>query len=129
MILPAFALVAVAAGAILYARLARAHDERRLWRAAIAIGLIVGVIRGVLAPLGWYVVEHTGGPLQIPAFLLAMLAWPEGAVFRGHRGPASVGFLIALGAWLLATSVAVVSAAALGIRLVRGAKTPRPALR
>ena len=52
----------------------------RQWRSSVMIGCCMGIVRGVLASFGWYTVEHTSGPLQIPEFALAMLAWPEAPV-------------------------------------------------
>ena len=94
----------------LYARFARRPDAA--WREAIAIGLAIGLTRGVLAPTGWYVVEHTGGPLQIPAYALAMLAWPEAILLGRHRGQAGPAFLVGLGVLLTVSSVIWVSAVA-----------------
>lgn len=83
------------------------------------IGCSVGLVRGVLACVGWYTVEHTGGPLQIPAFALAMLAWPEGALFGPHRGATPMGFYQALGGLLVATSSLLVAAVALAAQVTR----------
>ena len=49
------------------------------WRTTIRIGVGVGIAGAGLASLGWYVVERTGGPLQIPAHVLSMMALPEAA--------------------------------------------------
>ena len=64
-------------------------DRRSLWRRTVVIGIGVGVSRAGLASLGWYIVEHTGGPLQVPAFALAMLAWPEAAILDERRTKAA----------------------------------------
>ena len=113
MVLPTVVVAVVATVVVLYRHLARRHREHALWRSAFFIGVGIGGARALLAPTGWYVVEHTGGPLQIPAFLLTMLALPEAIVFSGQRGPASAGLLLLLGGLLLATTIAVVSAVAL----------------
>jgi hypothetical protein len=101
----------VAGVVVLYGRFTRRPDAA--WREALAIGLTIGLARGVLAPTGWYVVEHTGGPLQVPAYVLAMLAWPEAILLGRHRGTAGPAFLVGLGLLLTATSVIGVSAVAL----------------
>ena len=96
----------------LYSILARAARTGRVWRAALAIGLFVGVTRATLASVGWYTVERTGGPLQIPGFLFAMLAWPEAALLGPHRGPASASFFVSLAVLLVLSSVAFAAATA-----------------
>ena len=76
-------------------------------RTAVYTGCILGILRAILASVGWYAVEHTGGPLQVPAFALAMLAWPEAMVFaERHTTPAPQGFYLRL-SLLLVTSTAV----------------------
>jgi hypothetical protein len=127
MVLPTFVVAVVAAVVVLYRHLARRRDENALWPSALAIGIVVGLTRGLLASIGWYVVEHTGGPLQIPAYLLAMFALPEASVFRGRRGPASTEFLLLLGGVLLVSSVVAVSAVALVVRVTHGARRRSPA--
>jgi hypothetical protein len=121
MILPTFVIAFGVAVVLLYRYLARRRDESTLWPSALGIGLVVGVTRAVLATGGWYVVEHTGGPLQVPAYLLVMFALPEAAIFRGHRGPASPEFLLLLAGVLIVTSVLTVSAVALLVGATRGA--------
>ena len=120
MVLPAVVVAVVAATIVLARHLTRERGEGTLWPAALRVGVTVGVVRAVLAPIGWYVVEHTGGPLQVPAYVLAMLALPEGVLLAGHRGPASVGVLLALALVLLAGSVLAVSAVALIVQLIGG---------
>lgn len=85
MILPAVLILFAVAIAVLYSHLRRQPDRRSLWRTTLRIGLGVGATRAALASLGWYVVEHTGGPHQIPGFALAMLAWPEAAILPRRR--------------------------------------------
>lgn len=95
MILPAVIIVFGVVIAVLYSHLRRQPDRRSLWRTTLRLGLGVGVTRAALASLGWYVVEHTGGPLQVPAFALALMAWPEGAVLTTKRfTPAPVEFYV-----------------------------------
>ena len=68
-------------------RLLRGLSSRpSFWSVAVSIGIGVGLVRASFACLGWYVVEHTGGPAQIPAFAMAMLAWPEAALLP-RTGP------------------------------------------
>jgi hypothetical protein len=106
----------------LYLHFARRGELRVRWRSVIVIGVAIGLGRAVLAGAGWYAVEHSGGPLQIPGFAFTMLAWPEAAVFarhlltlvgHHHRAPAPPTFFLALGVLLTATSLIAVSALAL----------------
>jgi len=85
--LVALAGLVVVAGtvALVYIYLKRQPNPQSLWRRAIAIGLGLGVLRATLASLGWYVIAHTGGPLQVPAYALAMLALPEAVIMSGRR--------------------------------------------
>src|SRR5262249_50739974 len=101
----------------LYRYFLRKGDARALWRSAVIIGSSVGICRAVLACVGWYGVEHTSGPLQIPAFALAMLAWPEGALLGRHRGMTPVGFYPALALLLFVTSFLLVTAVALAAKI------------
>src|SRR2546422_10240235 len=101
-------LVVAALTVTLYRYLRAKHDARALWRSSVAIGSSVGIARAVLACVGWYGVEHTGGPLQIPAFALAMLAWPEAVVLGRHPGPVPMRFYISLGLVLIMTSLLLV---------------------
>ena len=114
MILPAVLILFAVAIAVLYSHLRRQPDRRSLWRTTLWIGLGVGATRAALASLGWYVVEHAGGPHQIPGFALAMMAWPEAAVFtRSRLTPAPpefyvfLSFLLVIGTLTLVGLVAV----------------------
>jgi hypothetical protein len=100
-------LAAVIAG--LYSIMRRQPDRRSLWRTALFVGLGTGVARAGLASLGWYLVEHAGGPLQIPAFALVMMAWPEGAILAERRlTPAPPAFYLRLSLLLMASTLALV---------------------
>ena len=112
----AFAALTVA----LYLYLRTQRDSRSLWRSSVAIGSSVGIARAVLAAVGWYGVEHTGGPLQIPAFALAMLAWPEAMVFGRQHGPAPLTFYVSLAFLLIASSLLLVGGVALAVQISRG---------
>ena len=90
-------LLFAAAIVALYRHLAAKPSLLAVWRSAVTIGFLVGIARAVLACLGWYTVEHTGGPLQIPAFALAMLALPEALLFGSHKGTVPLQFYIRLG--------------------------------
>jgi hypothetical protein len=101
-ILPTIVVLFVAAIVGLYWFLANRRDQRSVWRTALGLGLTIGILRGLFASIGWYTVEHTGGPLQVPGFALAMLAWPEAAVFRGRRtSPAPLHFYVRLSLLLI----------------------------
>lgn len=101
-------LAAVIAG--LYAIMRRQPDRRSLWRTALYVGVGTGVARAGLASLGWYMVERSGGPLQIPAFALVMMAWPEGAILAERRlTPAPPVFYFQLSLLLVATTLALVA--------------------
>lgn len=120
MLIPVIVLTFGVATVALYRHLRAKRDVRALWRSSVTIGSSVGIARAVLACLGWYGVEHTGGPLQIPAFALAMLAWPEAIVFGRHQGPVPLRFYISLGFLLIATSLLLVSGVALAVQATRG---------
>jgi hypothetical protein len=119
MLIPLMVLAFAAVTVALYRYLRAKRDVRALWRSSVTIGFSVGIVRAVLACLGWYGVEHTGGPLQIPAFALAMLAWPEAIVFGRHQGPVPLHFYSFLGFLLIATSVLLVSGVALAVQATR----------
>src|SRR5260370_38750285 len=109
MLIPVIVLLCSGAIVLLYRFFSTRRGARALWRSSVAIGSSVGIMRAVLACVGWYGVEHTGGPLQIPAFALAMLACPEAIVFVGHRGPVPCGFYPLLALSLSAPSMLTLS--------------------
>lgn len=120
MILPSLVVAVAVVVAVLYRRLRKQPDQRSLWRAALRIGFLVGVTRAALASWGWYMVEHTGGPLQIPAFALAMMAWPEAAIISQRRvAPVPPGFYILLSLVLVTGTMMFVSVLALAVGLTR----------
>jgi hypothetical protein len=93
----------------IYSIMRRQRDRPSLWRTALFVGLGTGLARAGLASLGWYLVERSGGPLQIPAFALVMMAWPEGALLAERRlTPAPPAFYLRLSLLLMATTLAVV---------------------
>jgi zinc transporter ZupT len=101
-------LTAVVAG--LYSIMRRQPDRRTLWRTALYVGIGTGVARAGLASLGWYLVERSGGPLQIPAFALVMMAWPEGVILAERRlTPAPLTLYVQLSLLLIASTVALVA--------------------
>jgi hypothetical protein len=108
-------MIAIAVLILLAALLAALHslmrkqpDRRSLWRTALYVGVGTGVARAALASLGWYMIERTGGPLQIPAFALAMMAWPEGVMLDERRlTPVPPAFYIQLSVLLIASTLAV----------------------
>ena len=100
--------------------LATKRGRRALWRSAIAIGVTAGLLRGGLASVGWYTVERTGGPFQVPAFALAMLAWPEAALFGRHRGFTPLTLYPMLVLALTVSSLAWVASLALLVQITRG---------
>jgi hypothetical protein len=109
--------VFAAAVAGLYWHLRKRRDRRSLFRTTLFVGFGIGLARAALASLGWYVVEHTGGPLQVPAFALAMLAWPEAAIFTERRlTPAPPDFYVRLSLLLVAGTLGLVGAVALAAR-------------
>ena len=112
MILPSLLVVVGAAVALLFVWFRRI-ERSRLWRTAVFLGLGIGLTRASLACAGWYVVEHTGGPAQVPAFLLAMLSWPEAALLPRQRTgvtPTStyvqLFFLLTVSSTVLVTAIA-----------------------
>jgi hypothetical protein len=99
--------------ASMYFYLQRQPDRAHVWRNTLTIGFIAGALRAALATFGWYTIEHTGGPLQIPAYALALLAWPEGMFLDGRRlGPAPPEFYVRLCLVLVVSTFAVVGAVA-----------------
>ena len=109
MLLPSFLFVAGAAVFTLF-RLFRARaDRRQLWRFAVVVGLAVGLVRAVLACVGWYAVEHTGGSAQVPAFALAMLSWPEAALLPRAPGQTSASTYVSLFLLLVTSSTACIA--------------------
>ncbi|MGE5833587.1 MAG: hypothetical protein ACM4AI_03840 [Acidobacteriota bacterium] len=85
MVVLAGLVVVAGAMALVYVYLKRQPNPQSLWRRAVAIGVGLGVLRAMLASFGWYTLEHTGGPLQIPAYALTMLALPEAVIMSGRR--------------------------------------------
>lgn len=109
MVFPTVLIVLAAAIVGLSWYLGTKRDRRSLFRAAVYIGCTLGVVRAGLASFGWYVVEHTGGPLQVPAFALAMLAWPEAAIFTERRTtPAPPEFYLRLSLLLFVSTVMLI---------------------
>jgi hypothetical protein len=94
----------------MYGLMRRLPDRRSLWRTALIVGVGTGVLRAALSSLGWYIVEHTGGPLQIPGFAMAMMAWPEAALLaERHVGPAPPSFYFQLSVILVTSTVTLVA--------------------
>ena len=117
MVFPFLLFVLAAAVAILFVRFRRIESSRTLWRTAVVLGLGIGLTRASFACVGWYVVEHTGGPAQTPAFLLAMFSWPEAILLPRHRtGATPASTYMELFLLLLVSSVLVVVAIAAAAR-------------
>jgi len=118
-LLAALAAIAVAM-AVLYSQLGKQPDRRSLWRATVRLGLRVGIARAGLASLGWYVVERTGGPFQIPAYLLSMMALPEAAILGAPRTTlAPPIFFVSLSLLLIAGTMVFFGVAALAVEASR----------
>jgi NADH:ubiquinone oxidoreductase subunit 6 (subunit J) len=101
-------LALVVAG--MYWLMRRQPDRRSLWRMALYVGAGTGLVRAVLSSLGWYMFERTGGPLQIPAFALVMMAWPEAAILVERRvTPAPPSFYVQLSLLLVTTTLVAAS--------------------
>ena len=97
----------------------RARPSRgAAFAAALKLGAFIGILRATLACVGWYGVEHTGGPLQIPAFLLAMFAWPEAWLIGrvlGHTRPevyVRLAVLLIVSSLVVVTTIAALASAA-----------------
>jgi len=118
MVLPAVLVVVAVAIVVLYWHLRKQPDRRSLWRTTIRIGVGVGIARAGLASLGWYVVERTGGPLQIPAYVLSLTALPEAAIL-GERRVTSVPpeFYVFLSLALVAGTMVFVGLVALVVEM------------
>jgi hypothetical protein len=94
--------------AAMYGLMRRQPDRRSLWRMALYVGAGTGLVRAVLSSLGWYVIERTGGPLQIPALALVMMAWPEAVILAERRTtPVPPAFYLRLSLLLVTTTLAV----------------------
>jgi multisubunit Na+/H+ antiporter MnhB subunit len=103
-------VVVAGAVALLYLYLRRQSNPQSLWRRAIVIGIGIGIVRATLASYGWYTLERTSGPLQIPAYVLVMLALPEAAITAGRRtSPHSPEFLVWLSLLLVVSTTALVA--------------------
>jgi len=120
MLILVFLLAFAALMVVLYRYFRAKSDSRALWRSSVMIGSTVGIARAVLACFGWYGVEHTGGPLQIPAYALSMLALPEAIVFGRQPGPVPLHVYFSLGFLLIASSLLLVCGVALAVQLSRG---------
>ena len=120
MVAPVIFFLYAAGIILLYRHLAAKPNQQALWRSAVKVGFTVGIVRAVLSCIGWYTIERTGGPLQIPAFALAMLAWPEAVLFGGHRGHVPLLLYVQLSLVLIVTSILLVSGIALVVQLIRG---------
>jgi hypothetical protein len=113
-----FPLVLVIAGVFvfaLYRFFATRAPAGRSWRSAIAVGIALGSARAALSGLGFYGVEHTGGPLQVPAFALALVGWPELVLLGRHSGRAQPALYVMMALLLIATTtagVAIIASAA-----------------
>ena len=107
MIVPTALIVLALVVAGMYWLMRKQPDRRSLWRTALYVGIGTGLVRASLSSLGWYLVERSGGPLQIPAFALAMMAWPEAAVFAERRlTPAAPVFYVQLSLLLVTSTLA-----------------------
>lgn len=107
MIAPLALVALVLLTGAMYSRMRGQPDRRSLWRLTLFLGLGTGVLRAGLSSIGWYVVEHDGGPLQVPAFALAMMAWPEAVVLAERRTtPAPPFFYVQLSLLLIASTLA-----------------------
>jgi hypothetical protein len=125
MVLIALPLLYLVLLALLYRTLA-ARNANQLWPTALFWGSGLGAGRGLLAAAAWYVVEHEGGPLQIPAYAVAMFAWPEAAVLGPARGTAAPGHYTRLVLLLFGSTVLAVVVVAL---LVQTRRRVKPAQR
>jgi hypothetical protein len=106
-----FLLVLVIAAVIvfaLYRWLATGPPSRRSAGSVIGIGLALGAARAAVSGLGFYSVEHSGGPLQAPAYAMAMAGWPELALLGPHRGRARPALYGKMALLLITTTTAFV---------------------
>ena len=93
-----------------YGLMRRQPSLRSLWRTALIVGVGTGVLRAALSSLGWYIVERAGGPLQIPGFAMAMMAWPEVALIAERRvGRAPLSFYFEMSLLLVTSTVTFVA--------------------
>lgn len=128
MILTALVIVVGMAAAALYVHMRRQPNYRSLWRTTLLIGVVVGLTRAALASFGWYVAER-GGPLELPGFALAMMAWPEAAALAGGESrttPMPADFFIRLSLLLVASTLLFASAVALVTTLLQLSVSRQP---
>ena len=120
MVLPTLLLVFGALAFVLFRWFRARPTAPSIWRAAILLGLGIGLTRAALASFGWYVVEHTGGPAQVPAFLLVMLAWPEAVLLpRVPPSGTPAGTYVSLFVLLVVSSLVLVTVIAAVARIGR----------
>ena len=126
MVLPTIVVVLAALVGGLYWFFSTRPKQRSVLRTALLVGCVLGALRAGLASFGWYVVEHTGGPLQVPGFALAMLAWPEGMLISERRTTAAPpGFYVRLSMLLFTSTVAMIGAIAFVARQRRATHPAR----
>ena len=106
----------------LYRWLATGAPFLRSPASVITVGIALGTIRAAITGIGFYGVEHTAGPLQGPAFAMALAGWPEIALLGSHRGVATASFYGQMAALLVVTSTAVVAFIAFAARRRGGAR-------
>ena len=112
MIVPGVVLVSLAILAAMFLYLHKKSSRKAIFGSAVKLGFFIGVVRAIVACIGWYGVAQTGGFLQIPAFFMAMFAWPEAWLVRGGRNSLSPEFYLRLSGLLIIGSMLVVGAVA-----------------
>ena len=110
-------IVLLLAGAVIVLGHFFARHRTETLRSGIALGAAIGLVRGCLASAGWYVVERSGGPVQIPAYALSMLAWPEGMLLGPSRTLRPMSFYVQLALLLTVTTAIMVGALAALVRV------------
>ncbi|HXH85082.1 MAG TPA: hypothetical protein VNN07_19390 [Candidatus Tectomicrobia bacterium] len=91
MIFPLPPLGLVVASVILYRHLARVPATVNVWQRAAAVALVVTVVRVAGTWIGWFTLQATSGRLQLPAYILILLSWPEVALAPGVLKRPGVG--------------------------------------
>jgi len=114
--------IAIAVIFALYRWVASGAPIPRSAASVITVGIALGTIRAALTGIGFYGVEHTAGPLQGPAFAMALAGWPEIALLGSHRGVATPAFYCRMTALLVVTSTAVVAFISFAARRRGGAR-------
>jgi hypothetical protein len=103
MIFPVVLLLPLAASAGLYLWFRSLNTGKTYWRIVVKVAAVVAATRIGLVTIGVYVLWHTSGWLQLPAYAMVLCGLPEELLMLRRIGP-SVAVLAGLSALLMAGS-------------------------